>query len=72
MPYILHVSTNDTTNYKASGIIKKTLQVKEFIKLHCKTIISKQRKIHDNNKMSRVIKEVIVQLQQLSTDIIGN
>ena len=70
MPYILHVSTNDTTNYKASDIIKKTLQVKEFIKLHCKTIISKQRKIH--NKMSRVIKEVIVQLQQLSTDIIGN
>ena len=39
---ILHVGTNDAIDYEASDIVKKMLQVKEFIKLrvpNCKVII---------------------------------
>ena len=49
---ILHVSTNDAIDYEASDIVKKILQVKEFIKLripNCKVIISGPINRHDNN-----------------------
>ena len=65
---ILHVGTNDAMDYEASAIVKKALQVKEFIKLrvpNCKVIISRLIKRHDNDKASRVIEEVIAQFQKL-------
>ena len=72
---ILHVGTNDAMDYEASAIVKKILQVKEFIKLrvpNCKVIISRPIKRHDNDKASRVIEEGIAQFQKLTTDMIGN
>ena len=67
---ILHVGTNDVIDYEASDFMKKTLQVKEFIKL--KVIISRPIKRHDNDNVSRVIEEVISQFRQLFIDMIGN
>ena len=64
---ILHVGTNDAMDYEASAIVKKILQVKEFIKLripNCKVIISRPIKRHDNDA-SRVIEEVFAQFQLL-------
>ena len=72
---ILHVCTNDAMDYKASAIVKKILQVKEFIKLrvpNCKVIISRPIKKHDNDNASRVIEEVMAQFQKLTIDLIGN
>ena len=72
---ILHVGTNDAIDYKASAIVKKILQVKQFIKLrvpNCKVIISRLIKRHDNDNASRVIEEVIAQFQKLTIDMIGN
>ena len=71
---ILHVGTNDAMDYEASAIVKKILQVKEFIKLrvpNCKIIISRPTKRHDNDNASRVIEEVIAQFQKLTIDMIG-
>ena len=70
---ILHVGTNDAMDYEASDIVKKILQVKKFIKFrvpNCKVFISRPIKRHDN--ASRVIEEVIAQLQELTIDMIGN
>ena len=72
---ILHVCTNDAMDYKASAIVKKILQVKEFIKLrvpNCKVIISRPIKRHDNDNASRVIEELIAQFQNLTINMIGN
>ena len=72
---ILHVSTNDAMDYEASAIVKKILQVKEFIKLrvpNCKVIISRPIKRHDNGNASRVIEEVVAQFQNLTINMIGN
>ena len=72
---ILHVGANDVIDYEASDIVKKTLQVREFIKLrvpNCKVIISRPMKRHDNDNASRVIEEVILQFQKLIIDVIGN
>ena len=57
---IVHVGTNDAMGYGESDIVKKILQVKEFIKLrvpNCKVIISRPIKRHDNDA-SRVIEEL--------------
>ena len=54
---ILHVGTNDAMDYEASAIVKKILQVKEFIKLrvpNCKVIISRPIKRHGNDNASCV------------------
>ena len=62
---ILHVGTDDAIDYEASDIVKKILQVKEFIKLRVpnyKVITSRAIKRHDNDNASRVIEEVITQL----------
>ena len=72
---ILQVGTNDAIDYEASDIVKKILQVKEFIKLivlNCKVIILRPIKRHDNNNASCVIEEVISQFQKLTIDMIGN
>ena len=72
---ILPVGINDVIDYEASDIVKKILQIKEFIKLrvpNCKIIISRPIKRPDNNNASRVIEEVIAQLQKLTIDMIGN
>ena len=72
---ILHVCANDAMDYKARGIVKKILQVKEFIKLrvpNCKVIISRPIKRHDNDNASRVIEEVMAQFQKLTIDLMGN
>ena len=72
---ILHVSTNDAMDYEARAIVKKILQVKEFIKLrvpNCKVIISRPIKRHDNDNASRVIEELIAQFQNLTINMIGN
>ena len=72
--FILHVGTNDAIDYEVSYIVKKIVQVKEFIKLrvpNCKVIISRPIKRHDNDNASRVI-EVISQFQKLTIDMIGN
>ena len=73
---ILHVGTNNVIDYEASDIVKKILQVKEFIKLRVpngKVIISRRKKGHDNDNASRVIEEkVIAQFQKLTIDITGN
>ena len=72
---ILHLGTNDAMDYEASTIVKKIIQIKEFIKLrvpNCKVIISILIKRHDNDNASRVIEEVIVQFQKLTIDMIGN
>ena len=72
---LLHVGSNDAMDYEASAIVKKILQVKEFIKLrvpNCKIIISRPTKRHDNDNASRVIEEVIAQFQKLTIDMIGN
>ena len=72
---ILHVGTNDAIDYEANDIVKKILQVKEFIKLrvpNCKVIISKPIKRHDNDNASHTMEEVISQFQKLTIDIIGN
>ena len=72
---ILHVGTNDAIDYEASDIVKKILQVKEFIKLtvpNCKVIISRPIKRHHNDNTSRVIKKAISQFQKLTIDMIGN
>ena len=72
---ILHVGTNDAIDYEASDIVKKILQVKEFIKLtvpNCKVIISRPIKRHDNDNTSRVIEKAILQFQKLTIDMIGN
>ena len=72
---ILHVGTNDAMDYEASAIVKKILQVKEFIKLrvpNCKVIISRPIKRHDNDNASRVIEEVMAQFQKLTIDLMGN
>ena len=48
-----HVGTSDAMDYEASAIVKKIIQLKEFIKLRVpiwKVIIS-----HDNDNASRVI-----------------
>ena len=71
---ILHVGTNDAIDYEASDIVRKTLQVKELIKLrvpNCKVIISRLIKRYDNDNASRVIEEVIAQFQKLTTDMTG-
>ena len=63
---ILHVGANDAMDYEASTIVKKIIQIKEFIKLrvpNCKVIISILIKRHDKDNASRVIEEVIVQFQ---------
>ena len=60
---LLHVGTNDAMDYEASAIVKKILQIKEFIKQrvpNCKVIISRPIKRHDNDA-SRVIEEVVAQ-----------
>ena len=52
---ILHVGTNDAINYEASDMVKKILQIKQFIKmrvLNYKIIISRPVKKHDNNNAS--------------------
>ena len=52
--FILHVGTNVTMDYEVSDIVKKILQVKEFIKLrvpNCKVIISRPIKRHDNDNV---------------------
>ena len=63
MDYVtLHVDKNDTMDYKASDIVKKIIQVKEFIKLtvtNCRVIVSRPIKRHDNSNGSCVIEEVI-------------
>ena len=72
---IHHVGTNDAIDYEASDIVKKILQVKEFIKLtvpNCKFIISRPIKRHDNDNTSRVIGKAISQFQKLTIDMIGN
>ena len=72
---ILHVGTNDAIDYEASDIVKKILQVKEFVKLtvpNCKVIISRPIKRHDNDNTSRVIEKAISQFQKLAIDMIGN
>ena len=72
---ILHVGTNDAIDYEANDIVKKILQVKEFIKLrvpNCKVIISKPIKRHDNDNASHMMDKVISQFQKLTIDIIGN
>ena len=72
---ILHVGTNDAIDYKASDIVKKILQLKDFIKLrvpNCNVIISRPIKRHDNDNASRVIEEVNVQFQKLTIDMIEN
>ena len=72
---ILHVGTNDAIDYKASDIVKKILQLKDFVKLrvpNCKVIISRPIKRHDNDNASRVIEEVNAQFQKLTIDMIGN
>ena len=54
---IRHVGTNDAMDYEASAIVKKILQVKEFIKLrvpNCKVIISRPIKRHGNDNASCV------------------
>ena len=59
---IIHVGINDAIDYEASDIVKKILQVKEFIKLRApngKVIISRPIKRHDNDYASRVIEDVI-------------
>ena len=61
----LHDGTNDAMDYEASDIVKKILQVKEFIKLrvaNCKVFISRPIKEHDYDNTSRMIEEVIAQL----------
>ena len=60
---------------QSNDIVKKILQVKEFIKLrvpNCKVIISRPIKRHDKGNASRVIEEVIAQYQKLTIDMIGN
>ena len=60
---------------QSNDIVKKILQVKEFIKLrvpNCKIIISRPIKRHDKGNASRVIEEVIAQYQKLTIDMIGN
>ena len=72
---ILHVGANAAIDYKASDIVKKILQLKDFIKLrvpNCKVIISRPIKRHDNDNASRVIEEVNAQFQKLTIDMIGN
>ena len=72
---ILHVGTNNGIDYEGSGIVKKILQVKEFIKLrvpNCKVIISRPIKRHDNDNASCVTEKVISQFQKLTIDIIEN
>ena len=72
---ILHVGTNDAIDHEASDIVKKILEVKEFIKLtipNCKVIISRPIKRHDNDNTSRVIEKAISQFQKLTIDMIGN
>ena len=72
---ILHVGTNDAMDYEVSDILKKILQVNEFIKLrvaNCKVFISRSIKGHDYDNTSRVIEEVITQFQELTIDMIGN
>ena len=72
---ILHVGTNDAMDYEASAIVKKILQVKEFIKLrvpNCKVIISRPIKRHDNDNASCVIEELIPKFQKQTIDMIGN
>ena len=72
---ILHVGTNNAMDYEASAIVKKIIQVKEFIKLrvpNCKVIISRSIKRHDNDNASHVIEKVIAQFQKLTIDMIGN
>ena len=52
---ILHVGTNDAINYEASDMVKKILQIKQFIKLRVlnyKIIISRPVKKRDNNNAS--------------------
>ena len=59
---ILHVGTNDAMDYEASDIVKKILQVKEFIKLrvqNSKDIISRPIKRRDNDSASRVVMELL-------------
>ena len=49
---IIQEGTNDVVDHEASEIIKKILQVKEFIKLkasNCKVIVSRPIKRHDND-----------------------
>ena len=72
---ILHVGTNDAMDYEVSDILKKILQVNEFIKLrvaNCKVFISRPIKGHDYDNTSRVIEEVITQFQELTIDMIAN
>ena len=72
---ILHVGKNDAMDYEASAIVKKIIQVKEFIKLsvpNCKVIISRSIKRPDNDNASHVIEKVIAQFQKLTIDMIGN
>ena len=70
---ILHVGNNVAIYHEASNIVKKILQVKEFIKLrvpNCKVVISRLIKRHDNDNASRAIEEVIAQFQKLTIDMI--
>ena len=72
---ILHVRTNDAIDYEASDIVKKILQVKEFLKLRVpiyEVIISRPIKRHDNGNASHVVEEVISQFQKVTIDMIGN
>ena len=72
---IFPVGTNDAMDYEVRAIVKKILQVKEFIKLrvsNCKVIISRPIKRHDNDNASCVIEQVIAQFKQLTIDMIGN
>ena len=49
---ILHIGTNDAIDHEVSDIVKKIVQVKEFVKLRvpsCKVIISRAIKSHGND-----------------------
>ena len=62
-------------DYEASDIVKKILQLKEFMKLrvpNCKVTIPTLLKRHDNDNTSRVIEEVIAQFPKLTIHMIGN
>ena len=72
---ILHVGKKDAMDYEVSAIVKRIIQVKEFIKLrvpNCKVIISRSIKRPDNDNASHVIEKVIAQFQKLTIDMIGN
>ena len=65
----------DAVDHQSNDITPKLFKLKEFIQLKvpsCKVIIPTPIKRYDNKKASRVVDDVIQQLQQLNTETINN